>query len=98
MLSSLESAISGINLLEADIPYTWTDRSKERDLKDNEKWKEVMKMEFPEIGDFPDSQCLNVLKVNAEEMRVEEDVLEQLFENPGASSNKQVIVTYLTIL
>ena len=67
-------------LCNADIPYTWIDKSQERKRSDLDKWREVHEIEFKECGDFRDHECLDVLQVQPEDMGVDIDVLEKLFK------------------
>ena len=67
-------------LCNADIPYTWTDKSQERKRSDLDKRREVHEIKFKECGDFQDHECLDVLQVQPEDMGVDIDVLEKLFK------------------
>lgn len=98
MLNSLKYRISQIRLSDADIPYTWTDQSQERKRSDLEKWRDVHDMEFKECGDFRDHECLDVLKLQPEDMRVDIEVLEKLFEKTDVDMEKKVNMSLLNFL
>ena len=68
LLNSLKYRISQVMLCNADIPYTWTDKSQERKRSDLDKRREVHEIKFKECGDFQDHECLDV------------DVLEKLLK------------------
>ena len=69
---------------DANFPFTWT-----REQKSEFNFENVDDIRFPELGDFEDYQCLEILKASEEDMSIHQDVLDDLFQD--VLSNEEVM-------